>query len=101
VKLSKKKKKTHKRGYQTGHVKETCLVAHTCNPSYSESRYQEDCGSKPAWALNSGVDPEFKLYYRKNKNPQYNKEANFPFPCSTLVKNMCWATQNFYHFVQI
>jgi hypothetical protein len=25
-------------------------VAHTCNPSYSGGRDQEDCGSKPAWA---------------------------------------------------
>jgi hypothetical protein len=25
------------------------LVAHACNPSYSEGRDQEDCGSKPAW----------------------------------------------------
>jgi hypothetical protein len=24
------------------------LVAHTCNPSYSGGRNQEDCGSKPA-----------------------------------------------------
>jgi hypothetical protein len=26
------------------------LVAHTCNPSYSGGRDQEDWGSKPAWA---------------------------------------------------
>jgi hypothetical protein len=26
------------------------LVAHACNPSYSEGRDQEDFGSKPAWA---------------------------------------------------
>jgi hypothetical protein len=25
-------------------------VAHACNPSYSGGRYQEDRGSKPAWA---------------------------------------------------
>jgi hypothetical protein len=31
-------------------------VAHTCNPSYSGSRDQEDHGSKPAWA-NSSRDP--------------------------------------------
>jgi hypothetical protein len=24
-------------------------VAHTCNPSYSGGREQEDCGLKPAW----------------------------------------------------
>jgi hypothetical protein len=27
------------------------LVAHACNPSYSEGRDQEDCGSKPASEL--------------------------------------------------
>jgi hypothetical protein len=29
----------------------TCqaLVAHTCNPSYSKGREEEDRGSKPAW----------------------------------------------------
>jgi hypothetical protein len=32
------------------------LVAHTCNPGYSEGRDQEDCSSKPAWA-NSAQDP--------------------------------------------
>jgi hypothetical protein len=53
-------------------------VAHTCNPSYSGGRDQEDCSLKPAWAnslrdsiLNNpsqkraggvaqGVSPEFK-----------------------------------------
>jgi hypothetical protein len=29
------------------------LVAHTCNPSYSGGRDQEDCCSKPAQANNS------------------------------------------------
>jgi hypothetical protein len=28
-------------------------VAHTCNPSYSGSRDQEDCGSKPVQAKSS------------------------------------------------
>jgi hypothetical protein len=32
------------------------LVAHTCNPSYSGSRDQVDCGSKPAHA-NISQDP--------------------------------------------
>jgi hypothetical protein len=27
------------------------LVAHTCNPSSSGGRDQEDGGSKPAWAI--------------------------------------------------
>jgi hypothetical protein len=67
------------------------LVAHTCNPSYSGGRDQEDCGSKPPWAntkppwansswdpilktpntkraggVAQGIGPEFKLQYWKN-----------------------------------
>jgi hypothetical protein len=34
-------------------------VSHTCNPSYSGSRDQEDHSSKPAWA-NSPEDPILK-----------------------------------------
>jgi hypothetical protein len=68
------------------------LVAHTCNPSYSRGRDQEDGDSKPAWAKSSqdpiskkpfthththththtktggiaqGVGPKFKLRYCK------------------------------------
>jgi hypothetical protein len=36
------------------------LVAHTCNPSYSGGRDQEDRGLKPAWA-NSFQDPNLKI----------------------------------------
>jgi hypothetical protein len=61
------------------------LVAHTCNPSYSGSRDQEDCGSKPTRANSSwetiskkattkragrvvqGVGLEFKPQYQKKK----------------------------------
>jgi hypothetical protein len=62
------------------------LVAHTCNPSYSGGRDQEDHGSKPAQAKSSqdllkkktftkkrvcgvaqGVGPEFKPQYCKKK----------------------------------
>jgi hypothetical protein len=61
-------------------------VAHTCNPSYSRGRDEEDRGSKPAWAnslrklnlkknpsqktaggVTQGVGPEFNPQYRKNK----------------------------------
>jgi hypothetical protein len=35
------------------------MVAHTCNPSYSGGRDQEDHGLKPDWA-NSPRDPIFK-----------------------------------------
>jgi hypothetical protein len=59
------------------------LVAHTCNPSYTGGREEEDCSSKPAQANSSertyfkttlhkkagrvaeGVSPEFKPQYRK------------------------------------
>jgi hypothetical protein len=59
-------------------------VAHTCNPSYSGGRDEEDCGSKLAGAnslqdlilkktfhkkrdggMAQGVGPEFKPQYRK------------------------------------
>jgi hypothetical protein len=40
------------KSYELGQV----LVAHTCNPSYSGGRDQEECGSKTAWA-NSLPDP--------------------------------------------
>jgi hypothetical protein len=39
-------------------------VAHTCNPSYSRGRDQEDRGSKPAWA-NSSVRPYLKKRFTK------------------------------------
>jgi hypothetical protein len=60
-------------------------VIHTCNPSYSGGRDQEDHSSKPAWANSSrdpilknpsrkragevaqGEGPEFKPQYLKNK----------------------------------
>jgi hypothetical protein len=42
------------------------LVAHTCNPSYSGGRDQEDFGSKPAWT-NSLQDPISKNPSHKNK----------------------------------
>jgi hypothetical protein len=41
------------------------LVAHTCHPSYSGSRDQEDCGSKPAWG-NSSRDRISKKPFTKN-----------------------------------
>jgi hypothetical protein len=41
------------------------LVAHTCNPSYSGGREQEDHDLKPAWA-NSSQDPISKKPITKN-----------------------------------
>jgi hypothetical protein len=40
-------------------MKSRVPVAHTCNPSHSGGRDQEDCGSKPAHA-NSLQDPTLK-----------------------------------------
>jgi hypothetical protein len=58
-------------------------VAHTCNPSYSEGRDQEDHGSKPAWGSSlrnpvlkktitgkgwwSGSDEGFEYHQKKKK----------------------------------
>jgi hypothetical protein len=42
------------------------LVTHTCNPSYSGNRDQEDCSSKPAWA-NGSQDPILKNSSQKNR----------------------------------
>jgi hypothetical protein len=53
-------------------------VAHSCNPSYSGGREQEDLGSKPVWSnrlkkkitkravgVSQSVDPAFKPQYQK------------------------------------
>jgi hypothetical protein len=40
------------------------LVVHSCNPSYSGGRDQEDLCSKPAWA-NSSRDPILKKTFIK------------------------------------
>jgi hypothetical protein len=40
-------------------------VAHTCNPSYSGGRDEEDCGSKPAQA-NSSRNAILKKTQHKN-----------------------------------
>jgi hypothetical protein len=61
------------------------LVAHACNPSYSEGSDQEDLSSKPAWA-NSSWDPISKNPLQKwaggvahcigpEVKPQYHKMA--------------------------
>jgi hypothetical protein len=47
------------------------LALHTCNPSYSGCKDQEDHGSKPApkgaGVVAQGVSPGFKPQYSKNK----------------------------------
>jgi hypothetical protein len=54
-------------------------VAHTCNPSYSGGRGQEDHGSKAALhkkeragGVAQGVGPEFKPQYWKKKKKYQN-----------------------------
>jgi hypothetical protein len=68
--------------------KSQALVAHSCNPSYSGGRNQEDCGSKTVQANSfvrpylkknlythqkrAGVGPEFTSQYRKKTNKTEN-----------------------------
>jgi hypothetical protein len=62
-------------------------VAHTCNPSYSGGRDQEDCGLKSSWA-NSSRNPISKNPSQKRAGgvaqsegsefkPQYYKKKNY------------------------
>jgi hypothetical protein len=48
------------------------VVAHTCNPSYSGDRDEEDRGLKPAWEK-SLQDPIFKIFNTK-KGLEKNKK---------------------------
>jgi hypothetical protein len=82
-----------KLGSQSKPLLSQAPVAHTCNPSYSRGRDQEDQGSKPALANSSqdpiskipntkrvggvaqGIGREFKLWYLKKNiinNAQYD-----------------------------
>jgi hypothetical protein len=40
-------------------------VAHTCNPSYSGGRNQEDCGSKAAWTKKKFARPYLEKPFTK------------------------------------
>jgi hypothetical protein len=62
-------------------------VAHTCNPSYSGSRDQEDHGSKPAWANSSQALISKNTHHKKglvewlkvkalSSNPSTTKESS-------------------------
>jgi hypothetical protein len=48
-------------------------VAHTCNPSYSGGRDQEDRGSKPAQANSSGDPISKKIFHKKKGLVQWLK----------------------------
>jgi hypothetical protein len=79
-------------------------VAHTCNPSYSGSRDQKDCSSKPAqanrpylknpvtknWAggVDQGETPEFKPQYCRKKK----KKQSFKSLIIILVEKYSWET---------
>jgi hypothetical protein len=41
------------------------LLAHTCNPSYSGGRDQEDCSSRPAWAKNKTLSQKYPTHKRR------------------------------------
>jgi hypothetical protein len=50
-------------------------VAHACNPSYSEGKDQEACGSKPAQA-NTSQDPISKKTHHKKGLVEVGPEFN-------------------------
>jgi hypothetical protein len=80
-------------------------VAHSCNPSYSGGRDQEDHSSKPAQAnslrdlifknpsqkraggVAQGVDPEFEPQYHKKKKekPHKNKRNKCKIPLTVCI----------------
>jgi hypothetical protein len=80
-------------------------VAHTCNPSYSGGRDQEDHSWKPAWANTSqdlisekpiikragggaqGVGPEFKPQYHKTNKQKQITASDLHNPLSQSLRN--------------
>jgi hypothetical protein len=61
-------------------------VAHTCNPSYSGSKDQEDQGSKPAWA-NSSARPYLEKPHYKNRTGGVVQGVALSLNPSTKKKN--------------
>jgi hypothetical protein len=75
-------------------------MAHTCNPSYSGDRDQEDPGLKSAptnswrnpieknpslkgwWQVAQDVDPEFKPQYHKKKKKDIFLKEKYDFYCN-------------------
>jgi hypothetical protein len=68
-------------------------VVHTCNPSYSEGRDQEDHGSKPSWA-NSLQDPILRKNNHKKRLAEWLKVLVLSSSPSTSKKN-----RSYYHQV--
>jgi hypothetical protein len=71
-------------------------VAHTCNPSYSESRNQEDCGMKPAQE-NSFSRPYFKKPFTKTELVEWLKVNTLSSSPSTTKKVYKEEGKNVFH----
>jgi hypothetical protein len=70
------------------------MVAHTCNPSYSEGRDQEDRSLKPAQA-NSLRDPILKKTHHKKGLVEWLKVKALSSNLSTKNKVRClWETSD-------
>jgi hypothetical protein len=61
------------------------LAAHTCNPSYSGGRDQEDLGSKPVWA-NGFERPYLKKTHHKKGLVEWLKVKALSSNTSTAKK---------------
>jgi hypothetical protein len=67
-------------------------MTHTCNPSYSEGRDQEDPGSKPAQANRLG-NPISKTSSTKKGQQMYQVVEYLPCKCETLSSNRSTTTK--------
>jgi hypothetical protein len=57
-------------------------VAHTCNPSYSIGRDQEDHGLKPAWTNSLQYPISKKTHHKKRAGGvDQGGDAEFKFQC--------------------
>jgi hypothetical protein len=62
------------------------LVAQACNPSYSQSRDQEDCGSKAAQANCETLSGKFPI--QKNRTGRVTQVVEYlPRKCMALTSN--------------
>jgi hypothetical protein len=67
-------------------IKDQMPVVHNCNPNYSRSSDQEDCGSKPAQA-NSLQDPILKKKSQKRAGGVAQVVEHLPTKCEALNSN--------------
>jgi hypothetical protein len=61
------------------------LVAHTCNPSYSGGRNQEDLSSKPAWANSLTLSQKYATQKRTDSVAQVVERL--PTKCEIMSSN--------------